>query len=73
MTLHSKKHTLQAGGLHEQLVTKKSELVKGSTEPETSQVEMAPWEKQQINNPFKTPPNNMTNKSEDHVGMGEKG
>ncbi|MEG6520628.1 hypothetical protein [Desulfotomaculum sp. 1211_IL3151] len=73
MTLHSKKHTLQSGVPHEQMVTSHSELVKGSTEPETSQVEMAPGEKQLNNNPFKTPPNNMTNKSEDHVGMGEKG
>lgn len=73
MTLHSKKHTLQTGVPHEQMVTNKGELVKGSTEDETSQKEMAPWEKQQINNPFKTPPNNMLHKSEDHVGMGEKG
>lgn len=73
MTLHSKRHTLQSGVPHEQMVTNKSELVKGSTEDERSQKEMAPWEQQQINNPFKTPPNNMLNKSEDHVGMGEKG
>ncbi|PHJ38169.1 hypothetical protein P378_11440 [Desulforamulus profundi] len=55
------------------MVTRKGELVKGTTEDETSQNEMAPWEREQINNPFKTPPNNLTNKDDEHVGMGEKG
>ncbi|SHF38767.1 hypothetical protein SAMN02745133_02507 [Desulforamulus putei DSM 12395] len=73
MTLRDKRHTLQTGVSHEQTVTRKGELVKGATEDETSQKEMAPWEKEQINNPFKTPPNHLTNKGDEHVGMGEKG
>jgi hypothetical protein len=73
MTLHNKRHTLQTGVLHEQMVTSKDELVKGATEDETSQKEMALWEKQQINNPLKTAPNNLTSKNDNHLGMGEKG
>lgn len=73
MTLHDKRHTLQAGVAHEQMVTHKGELVKGTSEDETSQVEMAPWQEQLRQNPFKTPPNNSTNKNDKKVGMGEKG
>lgn len=72
MTLHNKRHTLQTGVMHQQTVTSKGELVNGSTEPETSQKEMAPLGHQIRHNPFKTPPNTLTSKDDD-IGMGEKG
>lgn len=73
MTLHDNKHTLQEGIPHEQMVTKRGEMVKGSTEREDSAKEMAPSQREINNNPFKTPPNNMTVKNNRKMGMGEKG
>lgn len=69
MTLHSDKHTLQQGVPHEEMVTNQGELVKGFPEDETSAKEMAPSVKQIQNNPFKTPPNNQTNKNDQKMGM----
>ncbi|RYD03976.1 hypothetical protein N752_16430 [Desulforamulus aquiferis] len=73
MTLHNKRHTLQEGVPHEQMITKRGELVKGTTEDESVAKEMAPSHREINNNNFKTPPNNLTTKNHRKMGMGEKG
>ena len=73
VTLHHKKDSLQEGRLQEQMVTSQGELVKGQSEDEISAKEMAASQQQIKNNPFKTPPNNLTNKNDRKMGMGEKG